>query len=172
MIQKLRIEYMYVGDLTPYKNNAKLHPDEQIEQIKESIEKFGFNDPIAIWGKDNIIIEGHGRLQAAKELGIDQVPIVRLDDLSDEERKAYTLVHNKLTMNSGYDFDTLQKELNNISDIDMSDFGFDDNEMSDIDGLFKEAPQDNDDSANETHMIKCPHCGEMIEINSDFEVVM
>lgn len=171
-MQKLKIEYMYVGDLTPYENNAKLHPDEQIEQIKESIEKFGFNDPIAIWGKDNIIIEGHGRLQAAKELGIDQVPIVRLDDLSDEERKAYTLVHNKLTMNSGYDFDTLQKELDSISDIDMSDFGFDDSEMPDIDGLFKETPQDNEDSANKTHMIKCPHCGEMIEITNDFEVVM
>ena len=156
-MQKLRIEYMYVGDLTPYKNNAKLHPDEQIEQIKESIEKFGFNDPIAIWGKDNIIIEGHGRLQAAKELGIDQVPIVRLDDLSDEERKAYTLVHNKLTMNSGYDFKKLEEELDSIDSFDMSDFGFSDLEQqlseTETPNEFKEFDEDIETKN------KCPKCG-------------
>lgn len=156
-MQKLRIEYMYVGDLTPYKNNAKLHPDEQIEQIKESIEKFGFNDPIAIWGKDNIIIEGHGRLQAAKELGIDQVPIVRLDDLSDEERKAYTLVHNKLTMNSGYDFEKLEEELDSIDSFDMSDFGFSDLEQqlseTETPNEFKEFDEDIETKN------KCPKCG-------------
>ena len=76
-----------------------------------------------IW-KDEIV-EGHGRLIACKELGYTEVPIIRLDHLSDEERKAYTLAHNKLTMNSDFDLDILNDELDDILNIDMSDFGFD-----------------------------------------------
>lgn len=118
----LKIEYVDIDSIKPYKNNAKLHPREQIEQIKKSIEEFGMNDPIAVW--NNEIVEGHGRLTACKELNIDKVPIIRLDQLSDEERKAYGLVHNKLTMNSDFDIDILTDELSNL-DIDMTDFGFD-----------------------------------------------
>lgn len=118
----LNIEYVKPSELVPYENNAKLHPAEQIEQIKESIRDFGFNDPIAVW-KDNKVIEGHGRLIASIELGLDEVPIIRLDNLTDDERKAYTLVHNKLTMNSGFDDTLLDLELGDI-DIDMEKFGF------------------------------------------------
>ena len=92
-------------------------------QIKNSILEFGFNDPIAIWR--DTIVEGHGRLLAAQELGYKELPIIRLDDLSDEQRKAYMLAHNKLTMNSDFDIDVLSAELDSITDIDMSDFGFD-----------------------------------------------
>lgn len=123
---RLKVEYIPIDDLNPYEGNAKLHPEEQIEQIKESIKQFGFEDPIGIWGKDNTIVEGHGRLVAAKELGMKEVPVIRLDDLTDEQRRAYTLVHNKLTMNSDFDTSTLDEELLRIDDIDMSDFGFDD----------------------------------------------
>ena len=120
---ELKIEYVDIDSIKPYKNNAKLHPQEQIEQIKKSIEQFGMDDPIGIW-KDEIV-EGHGRLIACKELGYTEVPIIRLDHLTDEERKAYTLAHNKLTMNSDFDLDILQEELDNFDTIDMSDFGFD-----------------------------------------------
>jgi DNA modification methylase len=120
---KLKIEYVDIDTIKPYKNNAKKHPREQIDQIKKSIEQFGMDDPIGIW-KDEIV-EGHGRLIACKELGYEEVPIIRLDHLTDEERKAYTLAHNKLTMNSDFDFDILQEELENFDTIDMSDFGFD-----------------------------------------------
>ena len=121
--EKLKIEYIPITELRPYENNAKIHTKEQIDQIKESILEFGMNDPIAIW-KDNIIIEGHGRLLACEELGMDEVPIIRLDNLTDDERKAYTLIHNKLTMNTDFDIEILNYELENIN-IDMSNFGFD-----------------------------------------------
>lgn len=121
----MEIVKIKIDDLTPYKNNAKIHTSEQIEQIKKSIEEFGMNDPIAVWGKDNIIVEGHGRLEALKQLGYTEVDCIRLDHLTDEERKAYTLAHNKLTMNTDFDFNILDNELASIEDIDMSDFGFD-----------------------------------------------
>lgn len=120
---ELKIEYMPIEDLTPYINNAKIHTPEQIEQIKHSINEFGMNDPIGIWSKDNIIVEGHGRLMACKELGFETVPVIRLDNLTDEQRKAYTLIHNQTTMNTGFDIDILNEELQNI-DLDLSDFGF------------------------------------------------
>ena len=121
---KLKVEYIPINEITPYENNAKIHTEEQIEQIKKSIEEFGMNDPIGIWGKDNLIIEGHGRLMACKELGFNEVPVIRLDDLTDDQRKAYTLIHNQTTMNTGFDLDILNEELENI-ELDMSEFGFD-----------------------------------------------
>lgn len=119
----LKVEYIKTDQLEPYPGNAKLHPAEQIEQIKKSIEEFGFNDPVAIW-KNNEIIEGHGRVIAAKELGIDKVPVIRLDDLTDEERRAYMLVHNQLTMNTGFDYDLLTLELEDLEELNMEEYGF------------------------------------------------
>ena len=124
-MSNLKIEYVSKDQLKPYAKNAKLHTDDQVEQIKRSIEEFGFNDPIAVWGEDNLIVEGHGRLLAAKELGLSEVPVIRLDRLSDEQRRAYTLAHNQLTMNSDFDLEVLAVELSSIQEIDMSDFGFD-----------------------------------------------
>lgn len=121
MNERLKIEYVDIDSIKPYHKNAKLHPQEQIEQIKKSIEEFGNNDPIAVW--NNEIVEGHGRYEALKQLGEEVIPIIRLDDLSDEERKAYTLVHNKLTMNSDFDIEMLSEELDNL-DIDMEKYGF------------------------------------------------
>lgn len=121
---ELKIEYLDKNSLKPYVNNAKIHTDAQIEQIKNSIEQFGFNDPIAVW-KDNEVIEGHGRLLAAMQMDdISAVPVIRLDELTDEQRRAYALIHNKLTMNTGFDVNLLNLELNDITDIDMSSFGF------------------------------------------------
>ncbi len=121
----LNIIDININELTHYENNAKIHTKEQIEQIKSSILKFGNNDPIGIWGDKNIIVEGHGRAIALKELGYETVECIRLDHLTDEERKAYTLIHNKTTMNTDFDFAKLEEELLNIQNIDMSMFEFD-----------------------------------------------
>lgn len=122
-MDELKIEIMSVDELEPYLNNAKIHTAEQIEQIKKSIKEFGMIDPIAI-DKNNEIIEGHGRLIALKELGYKRAPVIKLD-LTEEKAKAYRLVHNQLTMNTGFDTDLLNIELEDITDIDMDDFGFD-----------------------------------------------
>lgn len=118
------MELLGVEELKPYENNARKHESVDVEAIKKSIKEFGFNDPIGIW-KDNIIIEGHGRLLAAKELKVDRVPVIRLNELTDEQRRAYTLAHNKTAELSSWDFEKLEAELEAI-DIDMSDFGFED----------------------------------------------
>lgn len=129
----LRKSMMRVSQLTPYMGNAKKHPDWQVEQIANSIQAFGFNDPIAIWDDiagHHVIVEGHGRLLAAKQLGMEEVPVIRLDQLDDEGRRAYTLAHNKLTMNTDFDVQILDAELDAIENLDMSEFGFDANEPS------------------------------------------
>ena len=122
-MEKMKVEYIPVSELKLYEKNAKIHTDEQIEQIKKSIKEFGFNDPIAIW-HENEIIEGHGRLIAAKQLGMKEVPVIRLDDLTDEQRKAYGLAHNKTAELSEWDFDLVDAEIAEIENIDMEKFGF------------------------------------------------
>ena len=130
---ELTVEEIGTEELLPYANNAKIHTREQVDQIAKSIEEFGFNDPVAVWeGPDGLeIVEGHGRVMAAKKLNIEQLPVIRLDHLSDEQRRAYTHVHNQLTMNTGFDFDMLSEELENI-DFDLSEFGF---EVSGFDAI-------------------------------------
>ena len=134
----MKIEKVKIEDIIEYSNNAKMHPEEQIEQIKKSIIEFGMNDPLAL-DENNVIIEGHGRYKALKELGYEEVEVIRLNHLTEEQKKAYMLVHNKLTMNSGFDFELLGEELNNILDIDMSDFGFEEIEDVDIESFFEES---------------------------------
>lgn len=119
----MQIEKININEIKIYEKNAKVHDPNQVEQIKKSIEKFGNNDPIAI-DENNVIIEGHGRFLALKQLNFSEIEVIRLSHLTSEQKKAYILAHNKLTMNTGFDFDILNEELKAIQDINMCDFGF------------------------------------------------
>lgn len=132
---KLKIEYVETSKLVPYANNAKIHTGGQVDQICASIEEFRFNDPIAVWGNEDgglEIIEGHGRLLAAKRIGMTEVPVIRLDHLTDEQRREYTHIHNQLTMNTDFDFDVLEGEIEAFPDFDWESFGFDMESMFDM----------------------------------------
>lgn len=120
----MKIEKIKLADIREYSTNAKLHPQSQIEQIKKSIDDFGFNDPIAI-DENNVIIEGHGRYKAVQQMGWTEVPCIRLSHMTEQQKKAYILAHNKLTMNTDFDPDMLAMEIENILDFDMEDYGFD-----------------------------------------------
>lgn len=121
----MEIVTIKLDEITPYENNAKEHNDEQVTHIINSIRSFGMCDPIGVWGESNIIVEGHGRYLALKQMGYDSVPCIRLDHLSDEERRAYTHVHNHLTLETLLNQTVLAAEIADIPKIDMTNFGFD-----------------------------------------------
>lgn len=157
---ELEVVKVPTEELVEYASNAKLHPAEQVDQIVASIEEFGFNNPILAWHNDDgqpEIVAGHGRLMAARKLGLEELPVVFLDHMDEEQRRAYILVDNKLTMNSDFDFKILDVELDNIVDIDMQEFGFVDlaidwDAIDDFDPDAIEAP-------NEERLLVCPKCG-------------
>lgn len=127
---RLKIEYVPLDKLKPYERNARKHGDTDIDAIAASIKRFGFKDPIGVWGKD-IIVEGHGRLLAAKKLNLAEVPIIRLDDLTDEERRGYALAHNKTAELSSWDENMVDSELDELDGIfDMGQMGFSEDEQN------------------------------------------
>lgn len=119
MASSTSIKKVKTSDLIPYANNSRLHSDDQVLQIASSIKEFGFLNPIIIDG-DNGIIAGHGRVMAAKKLGIDELPCVDASHLTGAQKKAYVIADNKLALNSEWDYDVLRIELNILDD-----FGFD-----------------------------------------------
>ena len=128
-----QIEMVSIGQLLPYARNARTHDDAQVAQIAASIKEFGFNNPILI-ADDQSIVAGHGRLAAARKLGLAEVPVVRLSHLSDTQRKAYILADNRLALNAGWDNDLLKLELQEleIEGVDLEMLGF---SKEELDGL-------------------------------------
>ena len=125
------IEFVSIEQLIPYVNNARTHDDAQVAQIAGSIKEFGFNNPVLI-ADDNSIIAGHGRVMAARKLGLKEVPCMRLSHLTETKRKAYILADNRIALNSGWDNDLLMIELKDLDmdGINLSILGFDADEIN------------------------------------------
>jgi DNA modification methylase len=126
----LQIEQIQLATLIPYINNSRTHSDEQVAQIAASIKEFGFNNPILV-DRDSGIIAGHGRLQAARKLGLTEVPCVRLEHLTETQRKAYIIADNRLALNAGWDNELLTIELNELlaDGFALEILGFDSDEL-------------------------------------------
>ena len=133
-MDELKIVYLKPEELTPYENNTRKHNPDDIDGIKKSILDVGFADPIGIWGDNNLIVEGHGRQIAALELGLEKVPCIRLDHMTEAQRKEYAIRHNRSAEMSAWDFTALEEELAalEIEGVDMKDLNFDMNQ----EGLF------------------------------------
>lgn len=129
----LELIYKTLDEIVPYAKNSRTHSKAQVAQIAGSIKEFGFTNPILI-DEDNSIIAGHGRLEAARLLDLDNVPTICLAGLTDEQKRAYVIADNKLALNAGWDFDMLKVELESLREegFDLSLTGFDDKELSSI----------------------------------------
>lgn len=159
-MKQLNIIYKGIDEVIPYENNPRQN-DEAVKYVAKSIEEFGFKVPIII-DKDNVIVTGHTRLKAAKQLGLTEVPTILADDLTEEQIKAFRIADNKVSEYSTWDMERLSEELKGI-DFDMTDFGFDD--LSDIDYVLGDEPEEDNPYSQETHIPQYEPTGEFVSID-------
>ena len=157
-MKKLEIKYIPINDIKPYKNNPRLN-EEAIPYVMNSIKEFGFKNPI-ILDKNNVIVAGHTRLESAKRLDMKEVPVIYADDLTKEQIKAFRLADNKVSEKSMWDYTKLDEELDDILNIDMSLFDFENIEETNLDDFF----EDNNKKEKESKLIECPYCHKPIEL--------
>jgi ParB-like chromosome segregation protein Spo0J len=172
-MSKIQIKHVPIDDLLPYARNAKQHPPEQVAQIAASIKEFGFNNPVLIDG-ENGIIAGHGRVLAARKLGLDSVPCLALNHLTPAQKRAYVIADNRLgdSALAPWDWDMLQAEIDSLKEenYDYTLTGFDDESLaaavqsveSGLYGAEEEAPESSaqeidPDDYEMGH--RCPRCG-------------
>ena len=129
--KNLRIKHVSLKSLVPYARNSRTHSDEQIAQIAASIKEFGWTNPILVDG-DNGVIAGHGRILAARQLGITSVPVIELSHLTDAQKKAPVIADNKLALNAGWDTDLLKVELQELDSLgfDLALTGFEGDDLA------------------------------------------
>lgn len=156
-MNKLEIKYIPIDEIIPYKNNPRINED-AIPYVKNSIKEFGFKVPIVI-DKNNVIVAGHTRLKASRELNIKEIPCIIADDLTEEQVKAFRLADNKVSEKSQWDFGKLDEELESILNIDMSMFDFDIN----VDELELDYEDEETNNEVEKKLCKCPKCGHINE---------
>lgn len=155
----MEIKMIKINDLKPYENNPRFN-DEAVQYVANSIKEFGFKVPMVI-DKNNVIIAGHTRYKASLELGLEEVPCVIADDLTEEQIKAFRLVDNKVIEKSAWDFELLEEELKDIKTIDMSEFNF-----TDIDQNMDwntNVVEDIEKEEKEEKCYECPYCHEKIK---------
>lgn len=145
---------MLLSEIKPYEKNAKKHPKKQIDQVAASIKEFGFNQPIVV-DKDGVIIVGHGRYEAAKVLGLEDVPVIQAD-LSPSQAKAYRLADNKLN-ESDWEMVSVVDELKELKlegyNIELTGFELD------LENMFEPASIEEQGKLDELKKIECPECG-------------
>jgi len=157
----LRVEYRSLDALIPFARNPRTHSEEQVAQIATSIREFGFTNPVLLDG-ENGVIAGHGRLTAARLLGLKTVPCIELGHLSEAQKRAYIIADNKLTLNGLWNKDLLRLELTDLKELgaNMELTGFDAIEVADImlgkDVSFKEYDES---AADDVELATCPKCG-------------
>ena len=144
--RQLVVHYRPAASLIPYARNARTHTDAQVAQIAASIREFGWTNPVLVDG-DNGVIAGHGRLMAAKKLGLREVPVIELAGLSEAQKRAYIIADNKLALNAGWDSDLLALEFGDLQDLgfDLSLTGFGDDEIMALTSLGTPGLTDPDD---------------------------
>lgn len=163
----MQIQPRPIEGLIPYARNSRTHSDEQVAQIAASIREFGWTNPVLVDG-DNGIIAGHGRVLAARKLGMEEVPCIELAHLSEAQKKAYIIADNKLALNAGWDNELLALELGELhaADFDMALLGFDAGELSAAMGL-DSLPDQNEPESSSKEIdpddykmgCMCPKCG-------------
>jgi ParB family transcriptional regulator, chromosome partitioning protein len=162
------LESVAIDSLIPYARNSRTHSPEQVAQIAASIREFGFTNPVLI-DADGGIIAGHGRVIAARTLGMDAVPCIRLAHLTDAQRRAYVIADNRIALNAGWDYEMLAVELDELrdADFDIDLLGFDQKELDELIGSpdFDPGTQEQQSRLDELapKMVKCPHCGESFD---------
>ena len=150
-----------VSELKPYEKNPRRN-DEAVKYVAASIEQFGFKVPLVV-DRNGIIVAGHTRYKAALELGMEEVPCIIADDLTDEQIKAFRLADNKVGEIAQWDQELLNFELDGI-DRDMSDFGFIELADLDVDDFFEDA-EPKEPKSEEEKEVQCPHCGMFFKVN-------
>lgn len=159
----LEIKYLPIDSIEPYKNNSRKHTKEQISQIKQSIKAFGLNTAIGV--RDGVIVYGHARYEALKELGYKEIPTVDLSHLSDDDMKAYVIADNKIALNANFDNDLLKIEFDALKDagFDITLTGFD---LPEIEALTPIVLEPSEPKDKEPSYIACPHCGKEFDKNA------
>lgn len=158
-MKELYINYKQTNSLVPYEDNPRFN-DDAVPAVAKSIKNFGFKDPIII-DKNNVIIAGHTRLKAAKLLGLEKVPTVLVDDLDEEQIRAFRLAHNKTAEKAEWDYGLLTLELEKIDFINMAELGFDELSINMEPINNSQVPETVEKPAEK---IKCPHCGFEFEL--------
>lgn len=156
-MEKKKIVYKRIDEIKPYENNPRFN-DEAVELVAKSIKEYGFQVPLVIT-KEGVIVTGHTRYKASLELGLDEIPCIIADDLTEEQIKAFRLVDNKVSEKASWNFELLDEELANL-DIDLSEFGFEDLDIS-FDSPIKNtnAELDTEKYTDDKFECECPKCG-------------
>lgn len=158
-----------VKDLIPYARNSRTHSDEQVDKIAASMREFGFLNPVIVDG-ENGIIAGHGRVMAAKKLGMDEVPTVEAAHLTEHQKRAYIIADNRLALDAGWDDEMLRVEFADLKeadfDVELTGFTLDEIEALNYEPDFEPGTEDDQGKLDqlEPKYIDCPHCGKEFDI--------